>query len=142
MCLLISWYNGFPLKQTNPSSCFAALSSSGVLYIEMGAGQRVSSVCALSWLWHSTGNSHRLLMLPFASADGFLQHKGLGCSGEPCFFSTEKPGVQMRREISSHCRVFLFSSLLFSLWELPEPSLVETTKPSTQNLKVFEGLTH
>lgn len=48
MCLLISWYNGFPLKQTNPSSCFAALSSSGVLYIEMGAGQRgFFSVCSV-----------------------------------------------------------------------------------------------
>lgn len=81
-------------------------------------------------------------MLPFACADGFLQHKGLGCSGEPCFFSTEKPGVQLQREMSSHCMVFLFTLLLFSLWELPELSLVETTKPSTQSLKVFEGLTH
>lgn len=81
-------------------------------------------------------------MLPFACADGFLQHKGLGCSGEPCFFSTEKPGVQLQRDMASHCMVFLFSLLLFSLWELPELSLVETTKPSTQSLKVFEGLTH
>lgn len=39
MCLLRSWGNGLLLKQTNPSSCFAAWSSPGVLYVEMGAGK-------------------------------------------------------------------------------------------------------
>lgn len=37
--LLVSWCSGLLVKQTNPSSCFAARSSPGVLYIEMGAGK-------------------------------------------------------------------------------------------------------
>lgn len=91
---------------------------------------------------HSMGHSHGLLMLPFAPANGFLQCRSSDWSEEPCLFSTEKPGVQMQRGISSHCRVFLFSLVLFSLWELPELSLVEATKPDMPSFKLFEDLTH
>lgn len=104
---LVQWV---PIKANKPQFLLCALSSPGVLYIEMGAGK--------GFLWcvlcpvlaqHSTGSSHRLLMLPFASANGFLQCESLDWSGEPRFFFTEKPGVQMQRDISLLCRVFLFS---------------------------------
>lgn len=49
VCLLLSWCNGFLLKQTSPASCFAALSSPGVLYIELGAGKGFL-LCVL-WAW-------------------------------------------------------------------------------------------
>lgn len=35
VCLLISWYSVFLLKQTNLSSCFAFLGYTNVLYIVM-----------------------------------------------------------------------------------------------------------
>lgn len=113
-----------------------------MLYIEMGAGKGFLHVCsALVLAEHSKGNSHGLQMLPFAPGHGLLPCKSLDWSGEPCFFSTEKPGVQMQ-EISSHWRVFLFTLFLFSLWDLAELSLVEATKPDMPSFQLLEDLTH
>lgn len=53
VCSGISRCSGFLLKQTKPSSCFAALSSPGVIY-RGGGWEGISPVCALPCCWHST----------------------------------------------------------------------------------------
>lgn len=98
---LVQW---IPVKANKPCFLLCCPELSWCVIYRVGGWEGISSVCALSM-----GNSHGLLRLPFAPADGFLHCKSLGWSGEPCFFSAENPGVQMQRGISLHCRVFLFS---------------------------------